>query len=61
MSKQEQKSIYFSAIEECKNKTVSQMKTLFNSNTIHDTAITNMINQRTAELNYNDGTGALYI
>lgn len=58
--KNKQEEIICTAIEDCKNKTIQQMKELYNDNELYNNKITVMINERLQDLNYTDGTGSLY-
>ena len=64
--KNEQEKIICETIKECKNKTIQQMRELYKIETckndkIYNGVVESMINERLQELNYNDGTGSLYL
>jgi hypothetical protein len=61
ITRHETEQTIFDTIDSCKDKTVSAMQEMKTGEQLTDSIIDTMIQQRTAELNYTDGNGGLYI
>lgn len=61
MTKQDRETLIFDIIDSCKDKTIKEMREQLNGDELHDSVVNTMIQQRTSELEYSDGTGAVYL
>jgi hypothetical protein len=61
ITKHETEQTIFDTIDFCKDKTLTDMQSMKTGEQLTDSIIDTMIQQRTAELNYSDERGGLYL